>query len=140
MLENVVELEEHYRVSHSFQCSECHNKFISSKALEVHIEEEHSNFFAAQLSLYPDRPLFECFAGCSMRFISKALRDDHCLQIHHLNKNGRICEDGRKILANIEKSIRNFEPFKPGDARFGADQERMFNPKRKILNAKRVLK
>lgn len=126
---------------HNFQCNECHDKFITSRALDVHIEEEHSPFFAAQLSLYPDRATFECFAMplCSMRFLSKELRNDHCRQVHHVDSNGRVKEDGRKTMFNIERSIQNVK-ISENSPQFGAEQDRMFDRERKKLTAKRVLK
>jgi hypothetical protein len=141
-LNNVVELEEHYQTVHSFHCSECSNKFITSRALDVHIEEEHSQFFAAKLRLYSDKELFECFAtpSCSSCFTSKDRRDDHCRQVHHLDNSGRVREDGRKKVADIEKSIRNISISNSREFQFGTEQERMFNRERKKLTAKRVLK
>jgi hypothetical protein len=139
ILSNIVELEDHYQSIHSFQCGECFAKFLTSRALEVHIEEEHSPFFAAQLSLYSDRLLFECFSpACDSRFASKDARNTHCRQVHCLENDGRVVEDGRKSLFGIEKAVRDIQISNP--PRFGVEQERMFDPKRKTLKAKRVLK
>lgn len=143
ILSCVSELEEHYRQVHSFQCAECHSKFITSRALEVHIEEEHSPFFAAQLGLYPDRALFECFATphCSGRFVSKERRDNHCRQEHLLENSGRVREDALKIVVDLEKSLQSVEISNHGDGpHFGDEQERMFDRRRRKLTAKRTLK
>jgi hypothetical protein len=141
-MSNCSDLEEHYRAVHSFQCGQCRSKFSTARTLEVHIEEEHSPFFAAQLSLYPDRELFECFATphCNLRFASKELRNGHCRQIHHLDNNGRVKEDGRKQIIDIGKTVRNISIFDEIELQFGDEQERMFEQKRKKLTAKRILK
>lgn len=142
VMSNCLNLEEHYRAVHSFQCGQCRNKFVTARSLEVHIEEEHSPLFAAQLSLYPDRQLFECFATpkCDSRFVSKELRDSHCRQMHHLDYSGRIKEDGRKQIFDIEQTVRNISISDKSGLQFGDEQERMFERQRKKLTAKRILK
>jgi transcriptional regulator NrdR family protein len=134
------DLEQHYSHSHNFQCATCSIRFSTFRALEVHLEEEHSQFFAAQLSLYPNRPHFECFATprCSERFISKELRDEHCANIHLLTDQGRAKEIDRKVLSDLEKSLQSTQIS--NEVRFGDEQERMFNRSRKKLTAKRILK
>jgi hypothetical protein len=142
IMSNCSELEDHYAAVHSFQCAQCRNKFSTARSLEIHIEEEHSPFFAAQLSLYPDRALFECFATphCNLRFASKELRDSHCSQVHYLINGGRVKEDGRKQITDIEQVVQNISISDGNELQFGEEQERMFERKRKKLTAKRILK
>lgn len=142
MLNSVVQFEKHYRALHSFQCGQCGSKFSTSRALDVHAEEDHSQFFAAKLDLYPNGDHFECFATpqCALKFVSKELRDDHCRRIHYLENKGRIKEESLKQLSDVERSVRRIEISSPNELQFGADQERMFEQKRKKLTAKRVLK
>lgn len=130
------ELEEHYELVHSFQCSVCRTQFLFAKALRIHLEEEHSVFFKTRHELRPEEPVFLCWhPDCPLGFVAGAERDAHSLGVHQLAEP-RAVEQRRKLAPASERPGTSQSPAVPS---FGGDQERTFLGDRPKLQAARRL-
>ncbi|WKY10545.1 hypothetical protein Q1695_002705 [Nippostrongylus brasiliensis] len=78
--------ESHYEAAHSHQCTACSKMFVSSRALEVHSDENHCPFHRIQVEKNPDGRHFKCYhENCREEFHSAEERDSHCREKHDIH-------------------------------------------------------
>jgi hypothetical protein len=140
---DVFNFEDHYKEAHSFECSECHQKFSNHHILEIHCDETHSAFFQIMTEKNPLNAHFRCYIPeCTNRYMTAEERNEHCKLAHSMT-DPRAKLAARKPTRHIDEEIKNLSLGQSQSSsrqiRFGDEQERTFEEKRRIATAKRRL-
>ncbi|VDL71092.1 unnamed protein product [Nippostrongylus brasiliensis] len=128
--------ESHYEAAHSHQCTACAKMFVSSRALEVHSDENHCPFHRIQVEKNPDGRHFKCYhETCREEFHSAEERDSHCREKHDMHtveftiekrKMVRRIGDVGQALSKMSVSSSRKKPAVPRSIRFGDQEPNLF--------------
>jgi hypothetical protein len=108
---SLVACDEHYEVSHMFQCHDCHAILPSDRLLDLHLQEAHDNFFLA--SVERGTHGYACLVCDGAQFPSIQDRLSHLMVTHGYPKWFRFVPQAQPVDEVVEKKkhkwIKNHE-------------------------------